>query len=157
MARDSIALQNIKERDGFIDSGWLDAKTLEHTGARPLGDGVVRVRAWVGPSKEFWSEITVEAAYRVMDDPSRPDRELERALPEDHPLQRRIADVLRQLITKYGNAEELKALVAPKPAAARPDSGKGAARPDSAKAKGDTTKVKPDTTKAKPDTSSAVF
>ena len=157
MAKDSIALKTIKENDGYIDSGWLDAKTLEHTGARPLGTDVVRVRAWVNPSKLGWSELVVEGTYRAMEDPSRPERELDTPLPENHPLQRRLGEVIRTLIEKYGDADALKALAAPKPAAApaaaKPDTSK--VKPDTTKAKADTSKVKPDTTKAKPDTTKA--
>ena len=155
MANDSIALQTIKENDGFIDSGWLDAKTLEHTEARPLGTDVVRVRAWVNPSKLGWSELVVEGTYRPMEDPSRPERELDAALPEDHPLQRRLAGVIRTLIEKYGDAEALKALAAPQPGAVKPDTSK--AKADTTKAKADSSKVKLDTTraKAKPDTTRA--
>lgn len=136
LAQDSIALRVIKERDGFIDSGWLDANSLEHTTARPLGSNVVRVRAWVNPGKQFWSELVVEASYRPIADPSRPERELDLMLPEDHPLQRRIGGVLRKLIERFGDADALKSLIAPKVAA-------GPAKPDS-------TAVKPDTSRAKP-------
>jgi hypothetical protein len=138
LAIDSIALRVIKERDGFIDSGWLDAATLEYTKARPLGGDVVRVRAWVNPAKQFWSELVVEASYRPTADPSRPERELDAPLPEDHPLQRRIVGVLRRLIERYGDADALKALVAPNAALAP--------------LKQDSTTVKPDSTKPKPDT-----
>lgn len=129
LAKDSIALASIKEADGYIDSGWLDAATLERTGKRPLGSDVVRVRAWVNPAKEFWSELVVEATYRPLEDPSRPGRELEVILPPDHPLQRRIVGSLRKLIEQYGDAESLKALAVPKPIA----------KPDTAKVKRDTT------------------
>jgi hypothetical protein len=125
LAKDSIALQVIREQDGFIDSGWLAAVSLEHTGARPLGQDVVRVRAWVNPSKQFWSELVIEASYRPFDDPSRPERELDLPLPDDHALQKKIAAVIRRLVEAYGDATTLPA--APKPA-----------RPD-------TTKPKPDT------------
>jgi cell division protein FtsN len=148
MARDSIALANIRESDGYIDSGWLDARTLEHTGARPLGSDVVRVRAWISPSKQFWSELQVEATYRPMADPSRPERELDAALPDDHPLQRKLAGVIRKLIEQYGDAEALKALETPAPAPITPDSTK----PDTVKAKPDTTGAKPDSALARPDT-----
>ena len=134
LAQDSIVLARIRESDGFIDSGWLDAQTLERTARRPLGPGVVRVRAWVNPSKEFWSELVVEAIYRPFADPSRPERELELPLPQDHPLQRRIVGSLRKLIEQHGDPESLKALSPPAPA-----------RPDTTKPKRDTTKVKPDT------------
>jgi hypothetical protein len=124
LARDSITLRTIRERDGFLDSGWLDARTLEPTRARPLGPEVVRVRAWVNPDKEFWSELVVEATYRPLDDPSRPERELDVALPESHPLQRRIAGALRALVERYGDAEALRALAPPAPIAGRPDTAK---------------------------------
>ena len=68
---------------------------------------MVRVRAWVNPAKPFWSELVVEATYRPMDDPSRPQRELDQPLPLDDPLQRKIADLLRRLIETYGNPETL--------------------------------------------------
>ena len=143
LAKDSITIATIHEADGFLDSGWLDARTLEPTRARPLGPAVVRVRAWVNPDKEFWSELVVEASYRPLDDPSRPERELDVSLPEDHPLQRRIAGALRSLVERYGDAEALRALAPPIQTSIRPDS-----------AKKDTTRAKPDTIppKPKPDT-----
>lgn len=142
LAHDSITLRTIHEADGYMDSGWLDAQSLEPTKARPLGPAVVRVRAWVNPDKDFWSELVVEATYRPMEDPSRPERELDVSLSADHPLQRKIVAVLRALVERYGDAEALRALVAPVPLA----------KPDSAKK--DTTRAKPDTVPAtpKPDT-----
>jgi hypothetical protein len=168
LAVDSIALRKIKESDGFIDSGWLDARTLEHTGARPLGKDVVRVRAWVNPAKQFWSELEVEAVYRPLADPSLPERELDVPLPDDHPLQRRIAGVIRKMIVLYGDADALKEFET-RPAnklmadsTARADSLKlhpeslrvkpGVLKPDSLRAKPDTVKAKPDTVRVKPDT-----
>lgn len=143
LARDSIALATIRETDGYIDSGWLDAVTLERTGKRPLGRDVVRVRAWINPSKQFWSELVVEATYRPLEDPSRPERELDAMLPADHPLQRRIAGSLRTLIEQYGDAEALKALNQPKPATVKPDTSK--VKPDTTGQKRDTTKARRDT------------
>ena len=142
LARDSIALRTIREADGYLDSGWLDAKTFEHTGARPLGLRVVRVRAWVNPDKAFWSELVVEATYRAIADPSRPERELDVPLPENHPLQRKIAGVLRSLVEHYGDAAALKALAPPAP---------GPLRPDSVKKDSTVKKKKPDTTAFQPE------
>ena len=136
LAKDSIALMVVREADGFIDSGWLSSRTLERTTARPLGPEVVRVRAWVNPSKQFWSELQVEATYRAMADPSRPERELDVELPADHPLQRKVVGVVRRLVALHGDPAALEALTPPKPVV----------KPDTAKAKPDTAKVKPDTT-----------
>ena len=130
LAKDSIALMVVREADGFIDSGWLASSTLERTSARPLGPGVVRVRAWVNPSKQFWSELQVEATYRAMADPSRPERELDVLLPPDHPLQRKVVGVVRRLVGLYGDPAALEALTPPRPVV----------KPD--------TTIKPDTTKA---------
>lgn len=141
LARDSIALRTIREEDGFLDSGWLDAGSLEHTRARPLGPGVVRVRAWINPDKAFWSELVVEATFRALADPSRPERELDVALPEDHPLQRRLFGVLRMLVEQYGDAEALRALAPPVAIPLVPDS-----------TKKDSTVKKPLPEKKKPDT-----
>ncbi len=145
LARDSIALRRIYESDGYLDSGWLDAATLEPTRARPLGPGVVRVRAWVNPDREFWSELVVEAVYRPIADPSRPERELDTPLPDDHPLNRRIAGVLRGLVERFGNAEALRALAPPLPVPIRP-----AARPDTTRR--DTTARLPVPPRPRPDT-----
>ena len=131
LAKDSIALMVVREADGFIDSGWLSSRTLERTTARPLGPEVVRVRAWVNPSKQFWSELQVEATYRAMADPSRPERELDVELPADHPLQRKVVGVVRRLVALHGDPAALEALTPPKPI------------------------VKPDSTKVKPDTTSS--
>jgi len=80
------------------------------------------------PDKPFWSELVVEATYRAMADPSRPERELDTPLPEDHPLQRKIAGVLRSLVERFGDAETLRGVTPP---------------------------AKPDTVRKKPDTTSA--
>ncbi len=143
MARDSIALGNIKEKDGYLDSGWLDAATLEHTVARPLGAGVVRVRAWIKPAKQFWSELSVEATFRPIEDPSRPERELDAPLPEDHPLQKRLGALIQKLIVEFGDADALKDFQERTVKALKADS---VAKADTLKAKPDTAKVKPDTT-----------
>lgn len=141
LAGDSIALTTIREGDGYIDSGWLDAGTLERTSKWPLGRDVVRVRAWINPAKQFWSELVIEATYRPFADPSRPERELDTALPLDHPLQRRLAGTIRKLIEQFGDAAALQALAPLKPIPIKPDT---------VKAKPDTTRPKP-----KPDTTSS--
>jgi len=137
LATDSIVLTTIHEADGYIDSGWLDAATLERTGRKPPGPEVVRVRAWVNPGRPFWSELVVEASFRALADPSRPQRELDVALPDAHPLQRRIGRVLAKLVEAHGDPATLpRAIIAPDSLRARPDS----LRP------------RPDTTKPNPDT-----
>jgi hypothetical protein len=100
---DSIPLARVHEFDGFFDSGWIDAKTLEPTRRRPLGPEVVRVRGWVDPSKPGFNEVSLETVYVPLADPSRPARELEIPAPADHPVAKRIADLMKQLVEKYGD------------------------------------------------------
>ena len=130
---DSIPVVRVEQRDGFLDSRWFDAKTLQPAHGRPLGSGVVRVRAWVTPAKPGFSEYEVEAVYRPLLDPSRPDRELEEPVPMDHPIGRRIAGVVKKLVEKYGEP-------VPPPAKAVADTGRARARPDSTARRADTTR-----------------
>ena len=102
----------------------------------------------MNPAKQFWSELSVEATFRPMADPSRPERELDRPLPEDHPLQKRLGGVIQKLIVQYGDAEALREFQLKTAQALKADS----ARADTARVKPDSTKARPDTVKVKPDT-----
>jgi hypothetical protein len=92
-----IAVQSL--RDGWVETPWLNAETLKPTDARPVGTQVVRIRGWVNPAKEGYSTIVVEAAYRPYADPSLPERELERPLPKDHPLQVKLDSLVARIPT----------------------------------------------------------
>ena len=94
---DSIPIAFQSVRDGWVESPWLNAETLKPTDARPLGTDVVRIRGWVDPGKEGFSIITVEGAYRPYADPSLPERELERPLPKDHPVQVKLDSMLARI------------------------------------------------------------
>lgn len=120
---DSIPIAIKSERDGWVESPWLDAETLKPTGARPIGPGVVRIRGWVNPDKEGFSTIIVEAAYRPFADPSLPGRELERPVPKDHPVQVKLDSMLARIPKGRPNTAIVLPPVPPPPAdssAARP-------------------------------------
>lgn len=99
---DSIPVSRIKRVDGFLETPWFDAKTLQPTTRRPLGQDVVKVRAWVDPGKPGYSKIEVETVYIPRADPSIPSRELEQPVPADHPVAHRISEMLKPLTEKYG-------------------------------------------------------
>ncbi len=124
---DSLPVARLEERDGFLDTGWFDAATLAPTGRMPVGPGVVRIRAWAVPAKAGFSELQVETVYRPLADPSRPERDLDRVVPADHPVQQRVTAILGRLLEKYGDP------------AARPPAPVPAARPDTGGASRDTT------------------
>lgn len=99
---DSIPVSRTELADGWLETGWFDATTLRPTSQRPLGDGIVRVRAWVDPSKPNYSSITVETVYRPMADPSRDERSLERVVVANHPVALRVGLLLNRLSVRFG-------------------------------------------------------
>ncbi|MDZ4674686.1 MAG: hypothetical protein SGI84_09535 [Gemmatimonadota bacterium] len=137
LRKDSIPVAETNVRDGYLESGWFLAQDGTPTSRRPLGVEVVRVRGWVTPGRVGHTDIQVETVYRPMADPSRPERELDRLVPPDHPVARRLEGTLARLVTEFGHPEAL----APPPAPA--------AIPDTILTK--SPPVKPDTT-VKPDT-----
>jgi hypothetical protein len=119
MTADSIPIAVQSTRDGWVESPWLDATTLKPTTARPIGMDIVRIRGWVNPGKEGFSIIIVEGAYRPYADPSLPERELERPLPRDHPVQVKLDSMLARMPKGRPNTATVLPPTPPQPA---PDS-----------------------------------
>lgn len=134
LVADSLPVARVEARDGFLDSGWFESGTLSPSSRLPVGPEIVRVRAWATPTKPGFVELAVETVYRPLADPSRPDRDLERSVPEEHPVQRRVSAVLRRLLEQYGDTAAARAFQPLRPPApVRPDTGRRdstAARPD---------------------------
>ena len=82
---DSLPLAHLTVTDAYAESPWLDSATMRPTTRRPLGTDVVKFRTWVDPSRPGYSKITIEPVYRVVADPSVPERELDHLVPEGHP------------------------------------------------------------------------
>ena len=100
---DSIPTRKVRLRDGYIETGWFQARTGRPSRQRrPVGPGVVQVRAWADPARPGSTQLTVETLYRPLADPSLPDRELERQVPADHPVARKVAAVLVRMVERYG-------------------------------------------------------
>lgn len=136
LRRDSIPVAIASNRDGYLESGWFLAQDGAPTERRPVGVEVVMVRGWVTPGRAGHTDIQVETVYRPLADPSRPGRELERLVPADHPVARRLEGALARLITEFGHPEALATRAAPvavpdtsltKPPPAKPDT---TAKPD---------------------------
>jgi hypothetical protein len=102
MVADSIPLARVHARDGYIESRWFDSATGRATRRRPLGTGVVRVRAWADPGRPGNSVLTVETVYRPTADPSMPERELERQVPTAHPVAVKVEAELAALLKQWG-------------------------------------------------------
>ncbi len=117
---DSLAPSRVQARDGYLETKWLDSATGRPTTRRPIGTGVVRLRAWADPGRPGNTVLTVETLYRPLADPSLPERELERQVPRTHPTAVTVERVLAALLERHGGppppaAEEAPADEAPSP------------------------------------------
>ena len=98
---DSIPVTRVSTRDGFVESAWFTADTRQPTGARKLGPDVVQVRAWIDPSRPGYSRIVIETVYRPLADPSLSARDLDRQVAPDHPIGKRMNEIITQLAKLY--------------------------------------------------------
>lgn len=99
---DSLPPSRVRIRDGYIETRWLDSATGRPTRSRPTGTGVIRLHAWADPGRPGFTVLTVETTYRPMADPSLPDRELDRQVPRDHAVSRKVERILESMVKRYG-------------------------------------------------------
>lgn len=102
---DSLPLTRVVPIDGYIETAWFDVRTKRPTHARRLGPNIVQVRAWVDPAQQGHSRLTVETIYRPLADPSLSDRELERQVPPDHVIGKRMTEIVTELVKLYETRE----------------------------------------------------
>jgi len=98
---DSIPVNRVETRDGYLETEWFDARTGAVFTGRILGDSIVRVRGWVNAYGHARSSMRVETAIRLMANPSLPPRELDRQAPPDNPVAVRVAKVLADMARRY--------------------------------------------------------
>jgi len=98
---DSLPLTRVEPGDGYLETAWFDVHTHRPTRHRVLGPDVVQVRAWVDPSRPDHSLVTVETVYRPVADPSLSARDLDRQVPPDHPVGKRMVEVITELAKLY--------------------------------------------------------
>jgi hypothetical protein len=99
---DSLPPSQIRLRDGYLETRWLDSATGRPTSRRPLGTDVVRLRGWADPGRPGFTVLTVETLYRPLADPSLPERELERQVPRTHPTAVKVEKILEAMLKRYG-------------------------------------------------------
>ncbi len=100
---DSLPITRVELRDGYIETAWFDASTKAPTGSRRLGPNVVQIRAWVDPSRQGYSVLTVETVYRPLADPSLSPRDLDRQVPPDHVVGKRVTEIVTELARLYSS------------------------------------------------------
>ncbi len=110
---DSFPVTKVERRDGYVETAWFDAGTKQPVSGRILGPDIVQIRAWVNPAKLHTSRVTIETTYRPLADPSLSPRELDRQVPPDHPVGKRVVEIVTELAKLYAHTTE------PEPAAGR--------------------------------------
>jgi hypothetical protein len=110
---ESIPPARVRLRDGYLETEWLDSVTGRPTTRRPIGTGIVRLRAWADPGRVGNTVLTVETLYRPLADPSLPERELERQVPRAHPIAVKVERVLEALLKRHGGPPPPVAAPAP--------------------------------------------
>ena len=101
---DSLPVRRTETRDGWLETDWYDLTTRRATTQRPIGPDIVKIRAFVDPSRPNHVQITVEVVYRPLADPSRTERELEQQVPSTHPLLARVVGLMTKLAQEHGGA-----------------------------------------------------
>jgi hypothetical protein len=85
---DTIPVRFWSRRDAWLETGVFG--------------GTHRLRLWADPDVPGKSRVTIEAVYRPFDDPSRTERDLERASPPGSAGQLRAAQLMAALKDKLG-------------------------------------------------------
>jgi hypothetical protein len=97
LEEDGLPLAHQTTTDAYAESKWLDSATMQPTSRRPVGTSVVKLRTWIDPERPGYSRVTIEPVYRPAADPSVPERELDRLVPEAHPAWKRALALLDKL------------------------------------------------------------
>jgi hypothetical protein len=89
-------------QDGYVETAWFNARTKTSVfGDADPGDllSTVKIRCWADPNVPGKTQLTVEAVYRPMLDPSRPERDLEEVVPQGsdgYRLAQQLIDAMKQ-------------------------------------------------------------
>jgi hypothetical protein len=97
LAARGVPLVTVSATEGYVESAWFSAATRGRA-AEPFGadTGTVRIRVFADPTAGR-TRLFAEVAMRFAWDPSLPERELERMVPEGHgalALLREVLDLL---------------------------------------------------------------
>ncbi len=92
-----FSFRTVAPREGYIESDWLDlaARDTAQPRAHRL-DRVVKLRFFADPVAGK-TRLLAECVHRIMVDPSLPERELERMVPDGHPGRALLDSVLTRI------------------------------------------------------------
>ena len=82
---EGLRVEWVSVQDGYVESAWYNTTTRQSTmGTGDPGEllATIKIRCWADPYTPGNSQLTVEAVYRPVLDPSRTERDLEVIVPE---------------------------------------------------------------------------
>lgn len=93
-----LSIERVSAREGYLETRWFDVTARAST-APPFGnlDRVVKMR-FFADDMQGRTRLLAECVQRVVWDPSLPQRELERMVPEGHPGRVLMDSVLARFI-----------------------------------------------------------
>jgi hypothetical protein len=112
LVADTFPIAKMDTYDAWLETPWFDRGTLQPAAPGTLGIGTVKLRAFAEPSRPGHALLVIELSWRPMADPSVPARELERPVPADDLIAKRVNALLDRLAGEIG---------APPPRRARSD------------------------------------
>jgi hypothetical protein len=106
LASQGLRVEWSSPQDGYVETAWFNVRTRNSmTGQGDPGDllDTVKLRCWIDPNVPGKSQLTVEAVYRPMLDPSRSERDLEVIVPEGSDGHRIAAQLIEAMKQKFGS------------------------------------------------------
>ncbi|HKI96481.1 MAG TPA: hypothetical protein VJ992_14425 [Gemmatimonadales bacterium] len=91
-------------REGYLETGWYDTDSRQPvSGPGPQNNtSVVRLRFWADSLLGNRTQLTAEAVYERILDPSRPERDLEEMVPPGHPGRVLLDGIIRGVQDRSG-------------------------------------------------------
>lgn len=106
LANEGLRVEWSSPQDGYVESAWFNVRTrASTTGQTDPGAllDTIKLRCWVDPNAPGKSQLTVEAVYRPMLDPSRPARDLEVIVPQGSEGHRIAVQLIEAMKQKFGS------------------------------------------------------
>jgi hypothetical protein len=91
-------------KDGYVETAWFDVRTRGSSRRGDPGDllNTIKIRCWADPYVRGKSQLTVEAIYRPVLDPSRPERDLEVIVPQESAGSHIPEQLIEAMTKKFG-------------------------------------------------------
>jgi hypothetical protein len=100
-----LKVQWSSPQDGYVETAWYDTRTRSSSFSDADASDLlstVKIRCWIDPNISGKSQLTVEAVYRPMLDPSRPERDLEQIAPDGSDGYRLAQQLIDAMTQRFG-------------------------------------------------------